>query len=208
MPIPQQNAAPAPAETRRMPVPQQSVPATVFSGTPQPQQVPAGPVQQGNVRTPYRRRTAAPAPAVYTARTPGADLPGDYKAQYARPTQSVPPAAEPAAHSHRSGRRAASKAASEIPVVQTPAVPQVAPVPRTVAPTTPQPAPADPAPGRLRGIATRITGMIVDSARDDTPDLRYRPAAPAVDKNEAYNTPVYPTGWQTPASSEQNGADR
>ena len=69
-------------------------------------------------------------------------------------------------------------------------------------------APVEPAPepqlSRSKRVLQRMArlpkdfGMLDDG--DDELQLRYRPAPPAMDKEQAYHAPVYPTGWKPPAT--------
>ena len=120
----------------------------------------------------------------------------EYMRQYARP-ETVATQATPA------------PGLEDYPQPSAPVTP-VAPVtPPTPQPPQPQPQePPEPV-SRGRRIVRQSTKaafqQLFSSHDEDELDLRYKPAQPAVDKEQAYNKPYYPPQWKPPADA---GASR
>ena len=109
-----------------------------------------------------------------------------YMRQYARPEPSVRPAA-PGLEDYPQ------------PVMPAAAVAPAAPA----NPPEPQEAPDPVSRGRriVRQSTKAAFQQLFSSHDEDELDLRYKPAQPAVDKEQAYNKPYYPPQWKPPADA-------
>ena len=113
----------------------------------------------------------------------------EYMRQYARPEEQTTSAAT-------------APGLEDYPQPTTPVTPVTPAMPQVTFQETPEPV------ARSRRAVRQSTKaafqQLFASHDDDELDLRYKPAQPAVDKEQAYNKPYYPPQWKPPAGASRS----